>query len=513
MCGTTEHIEGNGPVANCRLNFAVVSGAEVDAGCWREMADLFSGSYGFYSENSPVRSGERIKLGAGYYERSYASDDYRVALCRDGRKLVAQAIYRELATSRGKVAFVVQLVVDEPYRRRGIASTLLHAVWGFSDFCAWGIVTSNAFTVEALESATFRHADAAQIACHSGWLRNEVLAGIPFLANSEWTVSEKASVADTHFFTDRSKPSPYAETVASRLGRLPEGSEWIAVVFREQKLDDFAAYRTMVDASSQLVSDAYRRMPQSSQKWASETESEVAKILEWLPGLSKDARICDFGAGSGRHVAEFKKRGFTNVSGIDFAADPGGAGDVLRGDCRNWSGDCGYDLIVCLYDVVGSFAEDAENESIVRNISRNLKDGGFAVVSVSNFEYLDLALVGKVDFDDAESAVEKVFALPPSSTMQLDGEFFKPNYLLVDEKRKLVCHKEQFSGGQGLPGEYLIRDRRYTADDLSRLFDANGMEVVARHYLRAGFQTEYDAQSGKEILVVAVKSSNGDDAA
>ena len=282
MCGAKGHIGENGAARLSRLRFVVVPGSEMDADGWRDMSSLFSSSYGIYSESSPVRGGERIKLGPGYYERSYATDDYRIALCRDGDRLVAQAIYKELDTARGRVAFVVQLVVDESYRRRGIASTLLHAVWGFSDFYAWGIVTSNAFTVEALESATFRHSDAAQIACRSEWLRSEVLAGIPFLANAEWTVSQNASIADTRFFTDRSNPSPYAETVSARLGRLPEGSEWIAVVFRGQKLDDFAAYRTMIDASSQLVSDAYARMPQAEQKWASETESEVGKILEWL---------------------------------------------------------------------------------------------------------------------------------------------------------------------------------------------------------------------------------------
>jgi len=43
MCGTTEHIEGKVSTGFRRLNFVVVSGTEVDSGCWREMADLFSG--------------------------------------------------------------------------------------------------------------------------------------------------------------------------------------------------------------------------------------------------------------------------------------------------------------------------------------------------------------------------------------------------------------------------------------------------------------------------------------
>lgn len=157
------------------LNFSVVSGDKVSICQWQEVAELFSSAYGFYSKQSPRRPGERIRLGAGYYVRAYASPDYRVAFCYDGDTLVAEAIYREVETNRGRVAFVVQLVVAESYRRHGIASTLLHAVWGFSNYYAWGIVTSNAFTVESLESATFRRANASKIAECAEWFRTEVL--------------------------------------------------------------------------------------------------------------------------------------------------------------------------------------------------------------------------------------------------------------------------------------------------------------------------------------------------
>ena len=134
---------------------------------WQAVSRLFSTEYGVYSQSSPVRAGLRVRLGVGYYQRNYANEDCRVALCFAGEDLIGHAIYREFVTSRGKVALVVQLVVAEAYRRHGIASTLLHAIWGFSDYYAWGIVSSNPFTIEALEAATFRKADAAVIAAHA----------------------------------------------------------------------------------------------------------------------------------------------------------------------------------------------------------------------------------------------------------------------------------------------------------------------------------------------------------
>ena len=111
------------------LRFSVYSGASVSDAQWHQAADLFSRSYGVYSSSAPDgKAGRSIRLGAGYYRRAYANDEYKVAFCFDGDQLIGQIVYCECATSCGKVAFVVQLVVDADYRRKGVVSTLLHAV-------------------------------------------------------------------------------------------------------------------------------------------------------------------------------------------------------------------------------------------------------------------------------------------------------------------------------------------------------------------------------------------------
>ena len=220
------------------LTFSVRVGNEVSLAEWTEVSSLFSSEYGFYSASAPQKAGERIRLGVGYYRRSYATGDYRVALCRDKAKLIAEAIYLERRTSRGMVALVVQLVVASEYRRQGIASTLLHSVWGFSDYYAWGIVSSNAFTIEALQSATFRKASSPVMAKAADWLRTEVIGGIPFLSDAEWRLSDRESIVVTSFFTDRAKTSDATDAISARLGALAEGEEWLAVVFRHQEPDD-----------------------------------------------------------------------------------------------------------------------------------------------------------------------------------------------------------------------------------------------------------------------------------
>ena len=450
----------------------------------------------------------RVRLGVGYYQRNYANEDCRVALCFAGGDLIGHAIYREFVTSRGKVALVVQLVVAEAYRRHGIASTLLHAIWGFSDYYAWGIVSSNPFTIEALEAATFRKADAAVIAAHANWLVGEVVAAVDFLKDAKLTLDGENCRAYTGFHVDHRGMKD--ASVSGRLGQLEEGEEWLAVVFREQPLDDFAAYRNMVEASSDFVFNAYARMPQASEPWAKEADSEIGAILEMVPGLSPESRIVDFGAGSGRHLAVLRKRGFTNVAGIEMALQPDSDPAVVQGDCRNWSDGRPVDLLLCLYDVIGSFPNDEDNVTIVKNIARNLRAGGTAIISVSNYAYLDCTRIAKIDFDNPAASMEAVFGLSPSRTMETNGEFFDPNYLLVDEKRHLVCRKEQFSAGRGtLPGEYLIRNRRYLRVEIENLMKENGLEIVRSAFVRAGFTKELSEKDGKEILVVSRRILKG----
>lgn len=488
------------------LTFSVRSGDEVSSSEWAEVSALFSAEYGVYSAAAPRKAGERIRLGTDYYRRFYATDSFRVAFCRDGERLVAEAIYLERKTGRGMVAFVVQLVVASEYRRRGVASTLLHSVWGFSDYYAWGIVSSNAFTVEALQGATFRKASPAVMAESADWLRAEVLAKVPFLAQAEWRLDERMSVAATSFFTDRTQPAESTAAVRARLGELAEGEEWLAVVFRHQELDDFSAYRSMIAASGEIVREAYRHMPQSEQAWALKTADEIDVVMAGVSPLPRDAVVVDFGAGSGRHVEELRKRGYACVTGVDFAT--ASADRVLPGDCRDWKCERPVDLALCLYDVVGSFPDDADNEAVVRNIADNLADGGWAVFSVSNWDFLDRHALRTVDFDDESSAARALFDLPPTKTMQESGEFFDGTCVLVDEKRRLVCHKEQFPFGKGLPsGEFLIRDRRFTAAEISSWLVAAGLEIVQTRFVRAGFKVEYAVSTGKEILLFTKKGS------
>ena len=286
-----------------------------------------------------------------------------------------------------------------------------------------------------------------------------------------------------------------------RLGRLAEGEEWLALTFRDQDLDLEDAYSQIVGCSGRFVAEAYRRQPQARQKWAAKAGEEMDNLLRWLPAVGKDTPVCDFGAGTGRHVAELRRRGFEHAEGIDFAATGDG---VSHADCRSWKSQRRFGLILCLYDVVGSFADDRANLAILKNIARHLRKDGFAAISVANAGFSGLRGTS-VDSKNRRALIKSIFRLAPSRTMATTGEFLSAKSVLRNRSKGLFYHKEQFVGGSGLPGEYLVVDRRYTAGEIEALVEKAGLRVVMRRFVRSGFSKDLSEGDGKEILVIANK--------
>ncbi len=58
----------------------------------------------------------------------------------------------------------------------------------------------------------------------------------------------------------------------------------------------------------------------------------------------------------------------------------------VEGDARSIDLKQAFDAVICLYDVIGSYAEDAENMRILDNCARHLNRSGMLLLSVMNFE-------------------------------------------------------------------------------------------------------------------------------
>src|SRR5205823_3812089 len=121
----------------------------------------------------------------------------------------------------------------------------------------------------------------------------------------------------------------------------------------------------------------------------------VPQIIEWC-GLSDHQTVLDMGCGMGRHALALASMGM-DVTGVDYIRDYVIAATALatknslqgarfiEGDSRSINLAREFDAVICLYDVVGSYADDSENLKILRNCSRHLKLGGKCLLSVMNF--------------------------------------------------------------------------------------------------------------------------------
>lgn len=274
----------------------------------------------------------------------------------------------------------------------------------------------------------------------------------------------------------------------------------------------------MVETSDSVVRQAYSKMNLQSlkQTWQKHAAEEIDYILRQI-GLQSVDFVYDLGCGTGRHSIELAKRGIP-VLGVDYVTSNIETArrsaqqlllngiEFVEGDCRDFVGERTASLVLCLYDVVGSFASDKDNASIVRNAFQLLKSGGYAVFSVMNYE---LTYANAAHVFSFEKQADKILDLSASNTMEESGNIFNPEFYLVDEDTHLVYRKEQFFSCTGLPTELVVRDRRFTMEEIISICVQAGFEVIDVRYTNASdWNKQYEATSkrAKEILLLCKKN-------
>jgi SAM-dependent methyltransferase/GNAT superfamily N-acetyltransferase len=474
-----------------------------------ESSQLFSNHYGFYSEFSPIRPGERIRLGKAHYRKLKNINHCYVAFAKYQGKIIGQAYYIKKPLSNGMGAWVTQLVVHSDYRKIGIAKTLLHSIWGFSDYAAWGLATANPLTIKALESVTFRKVNIESLKENQRTLI-ELAKEVDFIEPSRFSFQEKTLVAFTNFFPDyqqlKGQIDDNMESIFN-LSELKAGYEWIAFTFKTQKVSapDQKKFEMFLNISEHVVKNAYSRMKRKTQAWSQHASKEIDYILENV-SVNKDSFIADFGCGDGRHLKALYSRGFCNIAGYEFiVSDAEKSLNIELQDCRTIDLKESCDLILCLYDVVGSFGNIQENIKIIKSIYQSLKKNGRAVISVLNRELTDSIAIHA---GNVLKEPNKLLALPASNIMQSSGNIFNPKYFLLDVDTGVVYRKERFFDEGKLEVEYLIRDKRYARSELIGLLEQIGLKVIDSRYVQSGkwdYPLSSTDEKAKEILVVVEK--------
>lgn len=508
------------------IDGAFIDGNEYYEKLLKECSELYSTQYGRWSQAAPYNAGDHIKLSPKKIREWLQADDSAIYWAKDGDQLIGYAIAIQLnLPSYGIISWVTQLVVHEDYRHKDIAKSLLHSIWGFTDNYAWGIVSANPYAVRALEKTTRRRSDPRRIKHNLKKILSIGAEYLPYInETTEAFVNQEVSKINTQFFVDHADVDQMiqdvvTDTVPWTLGPLEEGWEWLAFTFKDQLPFELSEdeIQSILKTSDVVVHNAYKRMDyNASQVWNTHTVEEVDFIIQEC-GLNSRSRVIDFGCGQGRHALELASRGI-EVTGIDYVDKNIGIANKKKEelnvsnikfiieDCRSVKLHVAADAAICLYDVIGSYADNEDNKRIIRNIAEHLKPGGVAIISVMNYHLTESQ--AKNRFILRENPNE-LLTLKPSNIMETTGNIFDPDYYLIDTETGVVYRREQFRRGRSLPVELIVRDKRFNIEEIKKMCEEAGLEVEFARFVNArSWALELSAtdKRAKEILVKCKKS-------
>jgi len=516
------------------VKYEWVSGALASLQLRAECSNLYSIHYGKWGSRAkkPLKPGTPIRLSPDRLRMWFNQPDTDIYLarCQDYSrkyrdyygKLIGYAIAGKFKDpDRGVVSWVTQLVVHSNFRKQDIAKTLLFTIWGFTDLFAWGIVSANPYAIRALEKATRRRCVPERIMRNKKKLYNIGIKNVSYLKDQlEMKVDKTQSIVNTIFYVDHSEVSQMVASASSQdvpwlMGDLADGWEWFAFTFQDQPQISLSTteLERMLSISDDVTKEAYSRVqPSNAHGWMRHAENEAKFIIKHCK-LKAGQNVIDFGCGTGRHTLALAKKGF-KVVGVDYLdtsldiGRQGAAGlssvSFLRADCRKAKlalADC----ILCLYDVIGSYADNGENLAILENISCHLRPGGRALLSVMNYTTTESRAKHRFKLKEEP---DKLLVLKPSQIMETTGNVFDPNYFIVDTETRVVYRKEQFKQGGQLPIELLVRDRRFTKAEIESMCQDSGLEVEWSRCVKAGgWDLDLDPadRAAKEILVLCRK--------
>jgi 2-polyprenyl-3-methyl-5-hydroxy-6-metoxy-1,4-benzoquinol methylase len=519
----------NGELARALWRFRWLSlpgrGAIFDVSLLQSCARLFSSAYAIWGPSSGT-PGQRVKIGSAHVRELLDSDNAYLLCAFDENVLVGYAIVLRFEGSNGhRVAWVAQLVVHETYRKSRVATTLLFSAWQFSDYDVWGLVTANPYAVRALETATRRPCRQKVIVDEGRQVLRDLGGFLDYLP-SEFDIADGVTVpsVDTAFPIDLTDMDEMRRGAARsdrpwNLGTISEGHEWFAATFSSQ--DPSVArgdyLNQLLEGVDAIWIHAYEGMTlDAAHGWHQHAESEVEWILR-TSEIRPPGRVLDAGCGDARHAVLLAAKGF-EVSAVEISARlveratqriaaSGASIDLRQADLRDGEQVPGgpFDLIVCVYDVLGSSADPADDVAILANLRSRIASGGLLVASVMNAaSTLPRLSQEHCPTSEAEfvTALEK---LPPSRQMERSGNVFNPEYIVYFDGR--FYRKEQFDVAENLPpSELVIRDRRFTSHEIANLIEEAGFRVVWLAGVRAGRwddPIDPDSDAAKEILFAA----------
>ncbi|OGP81105.1 MAG: hypothetical protein A2Z13_07950 [Deltaproteobacteria bacterium RBG_16_64_85] len=195
-------------------------------------------------------------------------------------------------------------------------------------------------------------------------------------------------------------------------------------------------------------------------------EEEVEEILGFLR-LPAGAAVEDLGCGRGRHAIPLARRGY-RVAGVDISENmlrlarsraerEGVQVEWVKEDMRTFCRQDAFDLALSLFTSFGYFS-DAENQTVLDNIGKSLKQGGALLLDLRN------AGKGLLRLEDLDKTMKV-----PSGSLRMSVRF--------DRRTMRAKAEHTLTRPDGIRISSAFDVRVYSMEELWKMLRRAGMEV------------------------------------
>jgi SAM-dependent methyltransferase len=195
--------------------------------------------------------------------------------------------------------------------------------------------------------------------------------------------------------------------------------------------------------------------------------AEIDQILELLD-LEPDANILDLCCGPGRHSLELARRDY-QVTGVDRtnaylekagaqAKNEGLSVEFVLEDMRDFRRPEAFDGALMMFTSFGYFKEPSENQQVLENVARSLREGGALIIDMMGKEVL-----------------ARIFN--PRDWREIENGFFflqerriNHNWSWIENRWILLCNDERY--------EVEVSHWLYSATELTTMLKQAGFSMI-----------------------------------
>jgi SAM-dependent methyltransferase len=220
---------------------------------------------------------------------------------------------------------------------------------------------------------------------------------------------------------------------------------------------------------------------------APEEVTNLVSLLKISPGVS----VLDLCCGPGRHSLEFARRGYS-VVGVDrtrkylqkarrLAKKEGLEVKFVQEDMRSFCRVDTFDAAVNLFTSFGFFEDIKDDERVIKNVHRSLKEGGVFLIDVIGKERL-ARIFRERDWQEIDGAI------------MLEERKISKNWSWIENRWTMLK--------DGKVEEFKLSLRPYSAVELTALLSNCGFNTTEAYGDLGGAPNDHKA---KRLVVVAQK--------